>query len=244
VPSLTHLPILLALAALAPGCARSGSAAPTPTPPRVLLELPPDWKQAGWGRFEQLLDTWPPGAQVGASARASLEAGLAGSPVVALRAVLFLARVPDAWSGEALLGRLERRVRAEARPLDGPDVTAAAALAGRGLDLGWPSRLVALADGDEPHPDLDVRTECAASALHAGEPAVIPFLLRVLRAATPAERDDPPDWAPQRTLAWSKSRASRALALYAGTEDRFRPDGSFEHQMSEADRLSELTAAR
>ena len=55
-----------------------------------------------------------------------------------------------------------------------------------------------------------------------------------LRARTPAEKTDPPDWARIDTLAWVKHRASRSLAEYLGVPDTFRPDGSWQHQIDEA----------
>ena len=51
---------------------------------------------------------------------------------------------------------------------------------------------------------------------------VVPFLVRVLRAGTPAEKDDPGDWEPSIHLTWSKHRAAEALSLRAGVPCEFR----------------------
>ena len=67
-------------------------------------------------------------------------------------------------------------------------------------------------------------------------------LLQLLRAKTPAELEDPPDWERIDTVAWPKHRAAHALARFLGTDDRFRPDGSWQHQMDEAARLEQLLA--
>jgi hypothetical protein len=82
--------------------------------------------------------------------------------------------------------------------------------------------------------------ECARAALGAGVDSVVPFLVRVLRAGTPAEKEDPGDWQPSIHLTWSKHRAAEALSLRAGVPSEFRPDGSWQHQMDEATRLEQL----
>ena len=56
----------------------------------------------------------------------------------------------------------------------------------------------------------------------------------MLRAETPAQAEDPPDWERVTTLFWAKRHASGALSEALGTPLTFRPDGSWEHQMNEA----------
>jgi hypothetical protein len=208
-------------------------------------ELFAGWATSSAVAFEQsLLElSGAPAAPWSAATRAELALALAGQDARALRAAVLLGHDPSAAADEVLLGRLEVRATAPSRPRDAADVVAAAALSGRGLERGVPRRLAALAVGPNPHPDLDVRVECAAAALWAGRDEVAPLLVRVLRALTPAERDDPPDWEPVRTLAWAKTRAAEALARRLGEPARFRPDGSWSHQMEEAARLEAALAA-
>ena len=85
------------------------------------------------------------------------------------------------------------------------------------------------------------------------------FLLSVLRAETPDEARSPRTWDRVTTLAWVKTRAAMAMTRAAAAmaewrgsggalsadagrdvEVRFRPDGSWAHQMAEADRLEAL----
>jgi len=139
-------------------------------------------------------------------------------------------------AAEALLAHLETRRPEPRREGDAAEVVAAAAL-GRWGGAERRARLRALAIGPRPHPDLEVRVECACVALDLGERAVVPFLLRVLHALTPQEREDPIDWEPTETLAWAKGRAAAALSRAAGRPNRFRPDGSWEHQRREAQAL-------
>jgi hypothetical protein len=132
------------------------------------------------------------------------------------------------------LASLERRQAAPSRGESGNQITQAAALLLRPLAPDQSERLLALVIGSEPHPDLAVRVECACTLLALKETRVAPFLIRVLRARTPAEKTDPPDWPRIDTLAWVKHRASRSLAEHLGVPDAFRPDGSWQHQIDEA----------
>ena len=85
------------------------------------------------------------------------------------------------------------------------------------------------------------------------------FLLSVLRAETPDEAKSPRSWERVTTLAWVKTRAALALTraatvhtlwretgggsspqAAADVEVTFRPDGSWAHQMAEADRLEAI----
>jgi hypothetical protein len=120
---------------------------------------------------------------------------------------------------------------------------AAAALQERLGDAELRARVVKLAEGASPHPDLEVRVECARVALGAGSDEVVPFLLRVLRVMTPDEALDPPDWQPVTTLYWAKHRAAQALSLRAAVTIEFLPDASYEDQASQAARLEQALVA-
>ena len=152
----------------------------------------------------------------------------------ATRAAVLLSYGTSAAAAQALLARLEQRHKAPSRALDAGDIVAAAALGRRSLSEAQVQRLLDLVQPGDPHPDLEVRVECAASALLAGAGEAAPFLLRVLRTETPAQAQDPRDWERVTTLAWAKGRASRALAQHTGLKHGFRPDGSWAHQMQSA----------
>ena len=141
-----------------------------------------------------------------------LSAALAGQDETAVRAAVVLVRSADAASAEVLAARLAERVLGPERDSDAAAVVAAGGLGVIDAGRAHAALLAELALGPVPHPDLEVRIECAAAALHAGRDEVIPFLLRVLRSITPAELEDPPDWPPKTTMAWAKSRAAEILA--------------------------------
>ncbi|MDP6409853.1 MAG: hypothetical protein QGI46_10790 [Planctomycetota bacterium] len=198
--------------------------------------LPTCWASVSALAFEREVSRLAPAG--GALERADLallakvlEAGDGRS----VRAAVLLARSRDPLAARALLERLEQRARAPTRHGDAGDVVAAAALAESELEAGALERLTALAVGPRPHPDIEVRVECAASALSAGREEVIEFLLAVLASQTPDQTLHPPDWETKRTMAWAKHRAARALSARAGVPCTFRPDGSYEQQR--ADRL-------
>lgn len=98
----------------------------------------------------------------------------------------------------------------------------------------------AIGPEDSRHPELSVRVECARTAGLAGDRSVVPFLLAILRAETPAEDVADRTWERITTLAWVKTRAADALSRMAGVELRFRPDGPWAHQVEEAARLESL----
>jgi len=205
------------------------------------VELPDAWD--AWGRFA--FERWlasafehPRPATLRPADVETLRAALAGFDERAVRAALILVHADASERArEALIARLEARAVAPDRPSDAADVVAAAGFATRADGPAVAGRLARLALGPEPHPDLEVRVECAASALWLGRRDVIPFLLRVLRELTPAAKGDPPDWEPKTTMAWSKSRAAEALSLAAGVPRTYRPDAPVADQMREADRL-------
>jgi len=243
-------PLLALVAAAVLGC-RTSSAPPPPAEPAVRelpvqeprvdevapaeRRLPADWRERGAWDFEAYVATLER-APWTAGSRFVLAAALDEQDAGSVRAALLLAWGADA-SRELLLAHLESRQPQPRRADDAAEVVAAAAL-GRWGDPALAAPLARLAAGTPPHPDLEVRVECAAAALDLGETSVVPFLLRVLHAGTPAELEDPGDWPPTETLAWAKSRAAEALSRRAGHPSRFRPDGSFAHQMEEADALA------
>jgi hypothetical protein len=220
-------------------CAACRGTAPAPRSER--FELPEDWASVSALTFER--EVAARGEQGGFLAAADLEAlrgALGHGDAVAVRAAVLLANSRDPLAERALLERLEERAVSPTRHGDAADVVAAAALAGRALAEGAPERLAALAVGPRPHPDIEVRVECAASALGAGRDEVVDFLSAVLASQTPDERQHPPDWETKRTMAWAKHRAARALSLRAGVPCTFRPDGSYEHQREERLQLRSL----
>jgi len=221
------------------GACRTGEVAEEPSSipaPDLATRRPPRSLAAGWSssspwEFERTVarleeGPWDP------TALEELGRALEAMDLVSLRAAVLLAH-GEKGAREVLLERLEARVEGPERHSDAADVVAAHALA------HWPSevlaeRLAALAEGPAPHPDLEVRVECGAVALEMGRDEVVPFLLRVLAAGTPAELEDPADWAPTTTLAWAKGRASEALSRRAGVPNAFQADGSFQQQMNAA----------
>lgn len=218
---------------------------PSPGSEREPRELPEGWEYSPPSVFERLVSalTADDSRIVWSSAAlASLTRVLDQSDGSAVRAAVLLAHSDADRATQILVQRLEQRAPSVSRSLDAGDLVAAAALARRGADLGVPQRLESLALGPRPHPGLEVRVECARSALLSNREAVVPFLLRVLRAGTPAENQDPGDWERVETLFWAKSRAARVLSDRAGVPVTFRPDGSYEHQIEEAARLERLLA--
>lgn len=159
---------------------------------------------------------------------------------LAVRAAVILGRSRYPASAGILIRRLEQRALGPERYSDCGDTLAAAALARYPNPRRYAQRLVPLAAGSRPHPDLEVRVECAATALHAGFPEVVPFLLQVLRINTYAGQDDQRDFAVSPTTTWARSRAAEALSAYAGVPVTYRADGSIAHREEEAARLEAL----
>jgi hypothetical protein len=209
-----------------------------PVPPE--RDLPAGWENESTIAFEHQVEAIAAagGASWSAAAREALSRALAPADQSSVRAAVLLAHDPSAGSTEALLARLEQRERAGSRALEGSDIVAAAALEGR-LDESRRARVLQLVEGKHPHPDLEVRVECARVLLLAGDAAVIPFLFRVLRVQTPDQDLDPPDWEPTTTLFWVKFRAAEVLSARAGLPMSFRPDASFVDQAEQARRLAD-----
>jgi hypothetical protein len=183
---------------------------------------PPDWRQLRSVEFERLLDREFAAGAVSPAPRAldDLGQGLAESPAVATRAAILLARSGAPAARELLLQRLEQRHAGDERDADVGDATAARAL-GRGPgDPGTVERLVALAAGSQPHPDLEVRVECAIAALAAQRTEGVEFLLAVLRIDTDEARRRGERLTTSTATAWARGRAAEALCALAGRPHR------------------------
>lgn len=169
---------------------------------------------------------------------AEFQGALDQDPRTATRAVLVLAHSGDERVPTVLLERLEQRVIHSARADDSGDCTAAAALGRLGDPQLVGDRLVDLVHGERPHPDLEVRTECALGALSLGRREVVPYLLRVLRIDTPsAEREG--RLTDSDVTAWPRGRAAKALHDLAGWPYSERTDASVAEREELADRLSQ-----
>jgi len=225
---------ILAMAGVFHCCAGTPDAGPSEGGPKDPMPMV-HWERMDSSEFATFVrelqePEWDP-----ATHKALLEAS-EGFGETALRSTLLLARTTSPTISEHFLQHLEERVAPPSRGEGGNQITQAAALLLRPTPLtpNQRERLLALAIGPAPHPNLAVRVECARTLLALDEARTIPFLIRVLRARTPAERNDPPDWPRIDTLAWVKHRSSRALAEHFQVPDVFRPDGSWQHQMDEA----------
>jgi hypothetical protein len=246
--------LLLALGACQSGPASDpGAAALLPRGPE--LRLPPDWRTSSleaftaWTRSALPEDHATPieknDVRELQKALYEVATSLGGGvhDPLAVRAAVILGRSRHPTSASILIRRLERRVNGPERWSDCGDTVAAAALARFPDPARYAQRLVPLALGSRPHPDLEVRVECAATALHAGFTQVIPFLLQVLRIDTYAGQADRRDFAVSPTTAWARGRAAEALSAHAGVPVTYRFDGSIAHREEEAARLEALLLA-
>jgi hypothetical protein len=238
------LQILILL--LIPACNIISAPEPAPGPPTLpsgdRWELSADWDSIPAQLFEKLvLEKLPDGQRtsIAREDRSVLAEALDRMDPSSVRAAVILGRSRTTSSGKILLNRL---LKAEAGPennSDAGDVTAAAALA-RFPKLKRYWRLVRLVNGPTPHPDLEVRVECAATALHAGMDRVIPFLLQVIRIDTPLGLQDELDFTPSERTAWARGRAAEALSIRAGMPLNFHPDASMQARQEEAQKLALL----
>jgi len=198
--------------------------APQPPPPAA-QDLPQGWATVPLEGFPALLEqNFPAGERrtLVPSAFEELSGALRGEDELALRGLLLLARCSDPLAGEILLQRLERR--AVPRGDLGPaiDIAAAAAVRGFGDSRNAASRLESLAYGQRPHPDLEVRVECACSALAFGRERAIPFLLAIQKHGTRIAVASS-GWKPIADMDFCQRRAAEALSERAGRPCRFRP---------------------
>jgi hypothetical protein len=238
--ALSALTLCFAAGCAAPPLSVSTKEAPEFKPEIALFE---GWRDGPRVSFERDLKAWNPSLsehRLRPEERLLLNAALAGLDEAGMRAALLLTHSRDPHAAELLLARLEDRVEGAERNADGADVVAAASLAAWPPGDRYKGALTELSIGSSPHPDLEVRVECASSALARGGTEVSPFLLRVLREGTPAEERELRDWTPKSTMAWSKSRAATALSLHLGAPVRFRADASYEDQLSEISALESL----
>ncbi|MFN0243675.1 MAG: hypothetical protein ACKVWV_12340 [Planctomycetota bacterium] len=255
-------PIML-LAALA--CAAACRATPPPAPPEESVpalpqasaavtdaapawELPVDWERGSFEEFEAQLERWFPSATpvaVSETALRELASAAAEGGESGLRAVLVLARSYDADAFSALLAVLDQRTPRSSNAADpGGDaalVVAAAALANARTVAAAGPRLESLSFGKNPHPDLDVRVQCAASALALGRTRAIPYLLGILRTGTSA-RAAAPRGTHLDDFVEPQLVAARALSARAGVPCEFRARAPLAARAAEADRLERLLA--
>lgn len=229
---------------------RSANLAPPDTPP--VQSVPASLGDGAW------LDLSPAGFEEWLPAVGDLEpqtastldqlASLAAGdtrPADALRATLVLATLKDEAAAERLANQLEARHPHAERHADAADTAAAAALASSpfATTLNIGPRLAALAADANPHPDLEVRTECARTALLLGHTEVAAFLLRLTRLGTRLGRDRDGDWHPPVTTTWSRNRAAEALAEFLDIPCPYRGDSSLAQREAAALQLEEAWLA-
>lgn len=235
------------------GCASTKPSEEPPSLPRgPVVALPADWKTSAPAAFEAwVLASFPEdrATPLGKDDLRELQKALDDVSTaldgerrdpLAVRAAVVLGRSRYPTSASILIRRLEKRVAGTERWTDCGDTTAAAALARFPDPRRYAQRLVPLAAGPRPHPDLEVRVECAATALFAGFTEVIPFLLQVLRVDTYAGKQDRRDFAVSPSTTWARARAAEALSLYAGVPLTYRCEGSIAHREEEAAKLEAL----
>jgi hypothetical protein len=200
------------------------AAAQQPAPPTA-QELPQGWASVPLERFGALLEQLFPAGErrtLVPSAFEELSSALRGDDPIALRALELLARCSDPLAGEILLQRLERRAASAGEPGAAIDIAAAAAAKNFPEARNAAGRLEALATGRRPHPELEVRVECAASALRLGRARVAAFLIAVLKHGTRIAVASS-GWKPIPEMGFCQRRAAEALCERAGRPCRFRP---------------------
>lgn len=200
---------------------------------------PADWATMPPAEFEELVAGALPDEVVTplpATSRNQLASALELQDETSVRAAVILGRSRHPESGDVLLRRLQKRALGPERNSDAGDVVAAAALA-RFPEPRRYWRVVRMADGNQPHPDLEVRVECACTALAAGYDQVIPFLFKVLRIGTWEGEKDERDFAESTTTTWARTRAAQALSAHAGVPVTYRADASIPDREREVRRL-------
>ena len=206
--------------------------APAWTPPADWATMPP-------AEFEELVTGALPAGVVTplpAASRNQLTNALELQDETSVRAAVILGRSRHPDSGDVLLRRLQKRAMGPERNSDAGDVVAAAALA-HFPDPRRYWRVVRVADGKSPHPDLEVRVECACTALAAGYDQMIPFLFKVLRIGTWDGEKDERDFAESTTTTWARTRAAQALSARASVPVTYRADASIPDREREVRRL-------
>ncbi|MEO0650198.1 MAG: hypothetical protein AAFZ65_05930 [Planctomycetota bacterium] len=238
--------LLLGLALATLACAQQRSPAPVTHSPLAITGAPrwsppSDWRTQTSVEIEANLPTAPVAPTT--DALADLSRGLGEAPAIATRAALLLARTESAAGSEALLERLEQRQSGPDRADDAGDSTAARALGHRPLAERTAERLAALCAGPRPHPDLEVRVECAAAALSLGRADGIPYLLAVLRIDTDEAKRRGEDLTDSPTTAWARGRAAEVLCAHLGLEHRVWTDAPLEVRAERALELERRVAA-
>lgn len=237
-----YLALFLTAGCLSPTLSSSTTEAAELAPELAVFE---DWREAPRVSFEQALKIWNPNLfqhRLRPEDQVSLNLALSGLDEAAMRAALLLAHSRDPQAAGLLLARLEDRIKGTERNSDGADVVAAASLAAWPQGGRYANALSDLSIGERPHPDLEVRVECASAALARGRTETCSFLLRVLRAGTPAEELELQDWTPKETMAWAKSRSATALSRHLGVPVSFRADASYQDQLREIAAIESLLA--
>ena len=238
------VPALLLLASCSSSPPPAEPAAPVLPVARV-WSLPAEWETLTPNAFEAwVVRELPDGMATpfDKAALRTLAAALDRMDASSVRAAVLLGRSRHITSTSILIRRLEKRVIGPQRNSDCGDSVAAAALARFPDPARYAQRLVPLASGKNPHPDLEVRVECAATALFAGYAQVVPFLLQVLRIDTWEGQEDQRDFAVSPTTAWARGRAAQALSQYASVPFTYQTDGSIQHREHEARELERLLA--
>ncbi len=232
-----------ALALPAPALERpSAPEAPAPE----AQELPAGWAAVPLERFGALLEASFPAGQprtLVPSAFEELSSALRADDPLALRALLLLARCSDPLASELFLQRLERRATPGAELGATLDIAAAAALRDLPEARNGASRLESLAYGQRPHPDLEVRVECACSALHLGRDRALPFLLAILKHGTRLSVASS-SWKPIAEMGFCQRRAAEALGERAGRACHFRPLQPLDEREADIRALETLLAQR
>lgn len=207
---------------------------------------PADWATMPAFEFERMVERDLPEATITPireDARRELTEALERLDPTSVRAAVILGRSRDNESGAILLRQLQKRMLGPERGSDAGDVVAAAALARFPRpERYW--RVVRMSEDANPHPDLEVRVECACTALSMGIDRVIPFLLEVLRIDTWDGLADRRDFPTSTTTAWARTRAAQALSQRAGVPLTYRADASIAAREREARRLEELLLSR
>ena len=241
-------PLLALLALLAIAGASCGTPAPgirPPSPPPAPADPPASANLLGWDEvsplaFEELVEAELPDGRVTALGEfqiAGLERALDEQSPLSVRAAVILGRSRTTAAARVLLARLEKRVLGPARNSDAGDTVAAAALLHFPEARRHAERLEALSIGSNPHPDLEVRVECACTALALGRDAVVPFLLVVLRIGTWKGLEDERDFPASDTTAWARGRAAIALSRRAEVPVTYCTDAAIGDRELEVEKL-------
>lgn len=225
---------------------------PPPFDPGPEYELAPVWAPpADWATmpafdFERMVERDLPEGKITPireDARRELGEALERLDPTSVRAAVILGRSRHDESALILLGQLKKRLLGPERGSDAGDVVAAAALARFPQpERFW--RVVRMSEDKNPHPDLEVRVECACTALSMGIDRVIPFLLEVLRIDTWEGLADRRAFPTSTTTTWARTRAAQALSERAGVPLTYRADASIAARERETRRLEELLLVR